>query len=109
MLGNVPRFKFRVGKESNPLWRKLDGFEVDKESKIDEHLLKLPSQEPGIKEDKMEVRILAITPMYLYTGGKKGTEGQSVSERLTAGMTFVSTPWACASASSCVDWTKDSS
>lgn len=84
---------------------------MDKESKIVEHLLKLPSQEPGIKEDKakMEVRILATTLMYLQTGDKKGTEGQIVSERLTARMTFVSTPWPCASVSSCVDWTKDSS
>ena len=84
---------------------------MDKESKIVEHLLKLPSQAPGIKEDKakMEVRILAITLLYLQTGDKKGPEGQVVSERLTARMTFVSTPWPWASGSSCVDWTKDSS
>ena len=57
----------------------------------------------------MEVRILAITLIYLQTGDKKGMEGQSVSERLTARMTFVSTPCPCASVSLCVNWTKDSS
>ena len=57
----------------------------------------------------MEVRILSITLMYLQTGDKKGMEGQSVSERPTARMTFVSTPCPCASVSLCVNWTKDSS
>lgn len=52
LLENALGLKFRIGKRVTHLGVKLDGFEMDKESKIDEYHLKLPSQEPRGKEDR---------------------------------------------------------